>query len=270
MLIWSQPGGASLVADRGIVRAHEYGAVVQFDELLGSACEEAISLRMNAEAQAARIVGQAELQARRMLQEARTEVAQLQEEARQAADDEAARGYAEGLREGAAEWHERFAQLQAGQAAAQAGMEDRLAGIVALVVDRIVSGAPREALFARSLQGVRAALGESTGARLRVHPGDVRAAEAAVAADTAARGGPRVQVEADASLQPGACLFESSLGRLDASLDVQLAGMRAALERATRMAIAGGGQAAAAAAAADGAADMTDEQSFEDEEAIDG
>lgn len=259
MLIWSHPGGAGLLAERGIVRAHEYGAVLQLDEILGHAREEAEALRQHAAEEAGRTVDQAVQQAGQLLDEARADAGALREQARQDAENEAARGYADGEREAAARWHERFAELQAGDAAALAGMEARLAGIVAMAVERIVRAEPREAVFARALQGVRDALRESTGARLRVHPGDAAAAEAALAADDGAQAGQlHMQVEPDASLAPGACIFESSLGRLDASLDVQLAGVRAALERATRMALA---EAADAAEAAPGGGDkLTDEE----------
>jgi type III secretion system HrpE/YscL family protein len=247
MLIWSHPGGAALLAERGIVRAHEFGAVLQLDEVLSLAREQALATREGAEDEAARIVDEAGQQARRLLVAAHAEAERLREQAGAHAQAEAARGYADGQREAATQWHAQFAQLQAGHAAALAGMEERLAGIVALAVERIVCLQPREAVFARALQGVRGALREAGGARLRVHPDDAAAAHAALAADEGAQAERLpVQVEADASLAPGACIFESHLGRLDASLDVQLAGVRAALERATRMALADAAESAAA------------------------
>jgi len=271
MLIWSHAGGAGLLAERGIVRAHEFGAVLQLDEILGLARGQADAMRQRAEDDADLIVDHALQAAGQRLEEARTEAEQLREQARRDADEEAERGYADGRAEAATEWHERFIELQASHAAALAGMEERLAGIVAMAVERIVRSEPREAVFARALQGVRESLRESTGARLRVHPDDAAAAEAALSADEGLQAEQRrVQVEPDASLAPGACIFESSIGRLDASLDVQLAGVRAALERATRMALADVADVADGADAADsGLTGNTHGNDADNEEEID-
>jgi type III secretion protein L len=239
MLIWSSPGGGQLLSERGIVRAHEFATVTQLDEILGEARDEAQAIRLRAEEDAERLVDQALQQAGQLILEARQQAAELREQAVRDADAERARGHEEGSHEAAAEWHERFAELQARHDTLLDGTEDRLAGIVALAVERIVRSESREAAFSRALQGVRDALREAGAARMLVHPDEADSAQAALAADAGLGGdGPRVQVQADAALLPGACIFESSLGRLDASLDVQLAGMRAALQRATRMALA--------------------------------
>jgi type III secretion protein L len=239
MLIWSSPCGGQLLAECGIVRAHEFTTVTQLDEILGQAREEAQAIRRHAEQEAGRIVEQALQQAGQLVEQARLEAEALRQQAAHEADLEGSRGYEEGQREAAAEWHDRFADLQDRHDSLLDGVEDRVAGIVALAVERIVRAESREAAFARALQGVREALREAGSARLLVNPAEAEAAEAALAADAGMNAeGPRVQVEPDPALPPGACIFESPLGRLDASLDVQLAGMRAALQRATRMALA--------------------------------
>jgi type III secretion protein L len=239
MLIWCHPGGAGLLAERGILRSHEFGTALALEDILGQAREEARAMGLRAAEEALQAVDQAQRQAAQLLDQARSEADALRQQARQEAEDAAARGHAEGSRQAAIEWHARFAELQASHAASLVGMEDRLADIVALAVERIVCAEPREALFRRALQGVREALRDAGGARLRVHPQDAAAAHAALGAEGGVLAdGLKVQVEPDASLAPGACVLESSIGRLDASLDVQLAGVRSALARATRMALA--------------------------------
>jgi type III secretion system HrpE/YscL family protein len=251
MLIWSSPGGGQLLAERGIVRANEFATVTLLDEILGEARAEAQAIRLRAEEDAERLVDGALQQAGQVILEARQDADALRAQAALDAEAERTRGHEEGGHEAAAEWYERFAELQARHDSLLDGTEDRLAGIVALAVERIVRTESREAAFARALQGVRDALLESGGARMLVHPDESASAEAALAGEHAE--GPRVQVQADPALLPGACIFESPLGRLDASLDVQLAGMRAALQRATRMALAEAAEAAEAQAAeADG------------------
>ena len=239
MLIWSSPGGASLLAERGIVRAHEFATLTQLDDILGCARDEAEAIRRRAEDEAAGIVDAALRQAEQLMEQSRAEVASMQEQARRDADDEAERAYQEGQQAAAVEWHARLADLQARHQAAHEGMEERLAAIVAQAVERIVRSGPREAVFARALHGVREALREAGTARLVVHPDDAEAARAALGEEAGlAADGARVQVEPDPTVPAGTCVFDSALGRLDASLDVQLAGIRAALQRATRMALA--------------------------------
>ncbi|MGM9488006.1 type III secretion system stator protein SctL [Ideonella sp. YS5] len=270
MLIWSSPGGGQLLAERGIVRAHEFATVTQLDEILGEAREEAQAIRLRAEEDAERLLDNALQQAGKLVLEARREADALREQAELEAQAERTRGYQEGGVEAAAEWHERFAELQARHDTLLDGNEDRLAGIVALAVERIVRSESRDAAFARALQGVREALREAGSAQMFVHPDEAAAAEAALAADRGANSdGPRIQVQADAALRPGACIFESPLGRLDASLDVQLAGMRAALQRATRMALAEAAEDSEAEAEAAGPEEDAQHAGEDDEEATD-
>lgn len=249
MLIWKHPGGSQLLAERGIVRSHELATVTQLAGILGQARYEAEAIRHRADEEAGRIVAQARAQASQLVDEANRQADSVREQAAQAADDEYKRAYDEGRHEAAQEWHTRLAELQAAHDALFDGMEDRLAAIVAIAVERIVRAEPREAAFSRALQGVREAMRDAGSARLRVHPDEAPAAQAALAADAALLAeGPRVVVEADPALPPGACIFESPWGQLDASLDVQLAGMRAALQRATRGALAEAGERPAAGA----------------------
>jgi type III secretion protein L len=239
MLIWSSPSGASLLAEHGIVRAHEFATVTQLDGILGCARDEAEAIRRRAEEEAAGIVDAALQQAAQLLDEARAQSVAVREQAEREAADEAERGYEEGQRAAAVEWHTRLAELQAFRDGQHEGMEDRLAAIVAQAVERIVRSGPREAVFARALQGVRETLREAGSARLLVHPDDAEAARSVLNSVEGPQGdGARIQLEPDPTLAPGACVFESALGCLDASLDVQLAGIRTALQRATRMALA--------------------------------
>ena len=53
-----------------------------------------------------------------------------------------------------------------------------------------------------------------------------------------AEAGLTVELKVDPGLKPGSCIFESDLGVLDASLQVQLEGLRGAMERAVRRALA--------------------------------
>ncbi|AVS73018.1 FliH/SctL family protein, partial [Paracidovorax cattleyae] len=160
-----------------------------------------------------------------LLVQARDDARRLVEQATAEASEAAAR-----------RWHAEFAALQASHAAAMGGMEQRLAAVVAMAVERMVLAEPRQALLQRAVLTLRDTLGDARTARLRVHPDDADAARAALSAIGDDPDAPRVQVEADAGLAPGSSVFDADIGRLDTSLQVQLAGLRSALERAVRVA----------------------------------
>ncbi|ADX44454.1 type III secretion apparatus protein, HrpE/YscL family [Paracidovorax avenae ATCC 19860] len=236
MLIWSSPAGAGLHSPAGILRAAEFetattavavleGARTEGEHLLAQARQEAADLLEAARRQAQALRDQAAADAAALVDQARADARLLAEQAVADASEEAAR-----------RWHAEFAALQASHDAAMAGMEKRLAAVVAMAVERMVLAEPRQALLQRAILTLRDTLGDARTARLRVHPDDADAARAALSAIGSDPDAPRVQVEADADLPPGSSIFDADIGRLDTSLHVQLAGLRGALERAVRVA----------------------------------
>jgi type III secretion protein L len=74
---------------------------------------------------------------------------------------------------------------------------------------------------------------------LRVSPDDAEAAREGLAGVAELQTlGTTVEVQVDASLAPGSCIFESDMGVVDASLSTQLDALRAAMARAVRKAVA--------------------------------
>jgi type III secretion protein L len=118
--------------------------------------------------------------------------------------------------------------------------EQKLAEIVVMAVQRIIRVEPPDALWRRALQTVQELLQRRGTVTLRVCADDAAHARAAVAGWPTGEpsNGLSVEVRADPTLERGACIFESELGTLDASLDIQLAGMRSALARAALGALA--------------------------------
>ncbi|WCM93627.1 type III secretion system stator protein SctL [Acidovorax sp. NCPPB 2350] len=237
MLIWSSPRGASLRASGGILRAHEFLTATDAVTLLDEARAEQSALLDQARRDAEILLATAHRDAREIQEQASEEARILLEQAREEAALQTERGYVEGSEEASQEWHARFAELHATHEQAMAGLERRLAAVVATAVERMVHAEPREALLRRALLTVRDTLREARTARLRVHPADAPAARAALAALENDPQAPRVQVETDAALAPGSSVFDADIGRLDTSLKVQLAGLRGALDRAVRYAL---------------------------------
>ncbi|BFO53755.1 MULTISPECIES: FliH/SctL family protein [Comamonadaceae] len=236
MLIWSSPRGAGLHSPAGILRAAEFETATTAVALLEGARTEGDHLLAQARHEAADLLEAAATQAQAMRDQAAADAAALVDQARADARLLAEQAVADASEDAARRWHAEFAALQASHGAAMAGMERRLAAVVAMAVERMVLAEPRQALLQRSILTLRDTLGDARTARLRVHPDDADAARAALSAIGSDPDAPRVQVEADAGLPPGSSIFDADIGRLDTSLQVQLAGLRGALERAVRVA----------------------------------
>jgi flagellar biosynthesis/type III secretory pathway protein FliH len=156
-------------------------------------------------ARARALVAGAEGEARRRLEEAAAGAAAERQQARAA-------GRAEGRAEAAAALLEAAAERD--RMLAAAGPE-----VVALALElarKVLGREPRSgqeevaALATRALSAARA----HRGARLRVSPGDLGVARAAVPAG--------VEVEADPELGPGACAVLTASGRIEAGVEAQL------------------------------------------------
>ncbi|KVV42287.1 serine kinase [Burkholderia territorii] len=232
MVIWlrnPQAEGTDLgVGVEGDILRHErLAALVELDAAYAEMrrqCDEALDA--------------ARTQARMLLDEARARADELVERAMREFAQAAERGYDDGLRRGLTDWHERAAAAHAEACRLAPGQQDRLAELVTLAVEQIVASVDPKALFARAAATVERIVADGSPVHLRVHPSDLAAASSAFdeAAATWREAGRAVRlcVTADATLAPGACVAETDLGAIDASLSLHLAAMRGALARAVR------------------------------------
>jgi type III secretion protein L len=212
-----------LVGD--IVPRETFGMLATIDDVYG---------RVEAERQA--ILAAAQIEREQILQAARDEAAALVASAAREREEAAQHGYAEGVARGEAQWIERVAALSADAQRLQKGMRNRMAELVMLAVEQLVRAESAQALFARATDTIDRIVEGSANLRVSVHPADLDAARVAFAEfDARLRmlGRPvPLAVVADPRLEPGACVCESDLGIVDASLSTQLDSMRAAIVRA--------------------------------------
>lgn len=230
-------GDGGLASAHGILKHDEVQVLMDAHQARLEAQEQCRALLVQAEQQAREHVADAHQQAMQFMQQAQEQAQQMVQMAQQSIQDTEARAYQEGQRRAAAEWHERHAQQLEQHAHAMAAINERLAGVVTMAVERLIAAQPRAAFFERALKQVQGLTRGAASLSVRVHPDDLE-----IASESLARlrqsGTLQVEVSADPALAPGGCVFESELGVLDASLDVQLEAMRGALERAARLASA--------------------------------
>lgn len=213
--------------DDDILRREAYASIVAL-EAAGKACRDRHSaIIAAAQDRAMEIVAQAEDEARAVKEEARRALAEAEQ-----------RGYEAGKTQALSEWYARVAQQTSEQRAMHDMLRERMAELVVVAVEQIVRSEDRGALFARSATAIDRIAEGCTSLKVRVHPDDYEAAAREFGRFTdemrqRGRMAP-VTVMIDRALDQGACLCESDLGVVDASLATQLAAIREAVERALK------------------------------------
>lgn len=230
MVIWLHGNAGGVGVEDGIVPAAAAGGMAELD-----------ALRRSMDEQREHVLDAARAQAHALLEQARQEAADLKEAARADAERARREAYDAGRRQAALEWHEQQTGSMIDKAQMLRNMHEKLATIVTAAVERIVHTEQREGLYQRALRSVQGlARGASTLA-LRVNAADYEHARAAIESLKALQTqGLHIEVNVDPALKPGGCVFESEVGILDASLQTQLEGLRAAMDRAVSKALADG------------------------------
>jgi type III secretion protein L len=227
MVIWLNDTACSVGVEDGVVRSDDVQRLLALDDCRQSLLQQQERLLQAAREQAQALVHAAQRDAAALLEQARAE-------ARRAVQQ----GYEDGRRQAVLEWHERRAGPALDRAEVMRSMHEKLAGIVTTAVERIVHSESREALYQRALHSVKALTRGASSLVLRVNAADYAHASAAlVSLPALGSHGLAMEVRVDPALKPGSCVFESELGILDASLQTQLDGLRAAMERAVRLAL---------------------------------
>jgi type III secretion protein L len=237
MVIWLRSDRTALEPDASRVGIHgdiisrdAFGALMQIDEAYAQ-------LAADREA----ILAEAGLEAEGILAAAREEAEGIVAQALREYESAAERGYRDGERRAVSDWMERLALSHADERRLQAKMRERLAQIVTVAVEQIVSVQESRSLFDKAISAVDRIVEGATYLRVSVSPTDYEVANSAferLAARWRELGRPfPLSVVADKRLAPGSCLCESDFGAVDASLATQLRAMRSAVSRALKQSV---------------------------------
>ena len=168
------------------------------------------------------------LEANAVLDAARERVADMERKAGEAYERRREEGYRDGVEEGRLEHAEKVMETVLSSVEYIEGIEATLVNVVAVAVRKVIGEIDENERIVRI---VRNAL-----VTIRVAPADEKAVREGLASMLASvpGGASFLDVVPDARLERGACLLESELGVVDASLETQLK----ALENALRSKIA--------------------------------
>src|SRR5207245_1518265 len=237
MWIWVAAADVQLGAEHGLVKRDQLRNFTDSAQLLKELGDELKRAREESQSRAEAIFAQAEDRAAAIISEAQAHADSIVEEAhatvRSKMEEAYNQGHAEGTANALREWHARRLDLALERASAVEPLAHNVAKVVVTAIDRIVRTESMQLLFEKCLAQVSDLLRGSTSAMLGVTESDKAAAlEALRRVPQLSSSRVMLDVVSDPSLPPGSSIFESDVGVLDASLDVQLGAIRGALAKA--------------------------------------
>lgn len=176
------------------------------------------------------------LEAQAILDAARERAAEMDREAQAAYERRREEGYRDGREEGRLEHAEKVLETVLSSVEYIEGIESTLVRVVSEAIRKVIGEVDENERIVRIVRNALTTVRNQQRVLIRVAPADEKPVREALAAMLTAVPGSTsfVDVVADARLVRGACLLESELGVVDASLETQLK----ALENAFRAKIA--------------------------------
>ena len=173
------------------------------------------------------------LEANAVLDAARERVADMERKAYERRREE---GYRDGVEEGRLEHAEKVMETVLSSVEYIEGIEATLVNVVAVAVRKVIGEIDENERIVRIVRNALVTVRNQQHVTIRVAPADEKAVREGLASMLASvpGGASFLDVVPDARLERGACLLESELGVVDASLETQLK----ALENALRSKIA--------------------------------
>ena len=164
------------------------------------------------------------LEADALLAAAKKQAEEMEQKAREAYEQKREEGYRDGMEEGKLEHAEKMVETILSSVEFIEGIEDTLVSVVNQAIRKIIGDMDDKERIVRI---VRTALNTVRGQQkvtVRVAPADEAAVSEALAAMTAgsSSGSAFLTIMADARLPRDSCILESELGVVDASLETQL------------------------------------------------
>ena len=174
------------------------------------------------------------LEANAVLDAARERVADMERKAGEAYERRREEGYRDGVEEGRLEHAEKVMETVLSSVEYIEGIEATLVNVVAVAVRKVIGEIDENERIVRIVRNALVTGRNQQHVTIRVAPADEKAVREASMLASVPGGASFLDVVPDARLERGACLLESELGVVDASLETQLK----ALENALRSKIA--------------------------------
>lgn len=172
------------------------------------------------------------VQARAMLDQAGAQADAILAGARDAFEAERRRGYEDGKRQALLDQAEKMIEIVGRTVDYFAGVENEMVDLVMAAVRKVVDGFDDREKVVAVVRNALAVVRNQKQMTLRLHPDDVEVVRAGINDILAAYPGVGyLDLLPDARLARGACILESEIGMVEASLEGQIEALRGAFQR---------------------------------------
>lgn len=172
------------------------------------------------------------IQAQALIEEAHAQADAILAGAQDAFEAERRRGYEDGKQEALLDQAEKMIETVGRTVDYFAGVENEMVDLVMSAVRKVIDGFDDREKVMIVVRNVLAVVRNQKHMTLRLHPDDVEIVRARIndiLADYPGVG--YLDLLADARLAPGACILESEIGMVEASLEGQIAALQGAFQR---------------------------------------
>ena len=172
------------------------------------------------------------MQAQALVDEARMQADAILADAHEAFEAERRRGYEDGKQEALLDQAEKMIETVGRTVDYFAGVENEMVDLVMAAVRKVVDGFDDREKVMIVVRNALAVVRNQKQMTLRLHPDDVESVRARINDILAAYPGVGyLDLLADARLAQGACILESEIGMVEASLEGQIEAVRSAFQR---------------------------------------
>lgn len=207
-----------------ILKNQDYATIVAAKSLVSVAEEEK-----------AEILKSANVERDKILEKAKQEADKILSDAKEVYESEKKRGYTDGVASGRTEMADQLMALATKNADSLSRLEKDVTDVVVRAVKKIIGDIDKTELITDVVKNSLKLIKSQKQAVLKVAPSEASFLREKV--DELIKDTPNLEfldIISDAHLSPGACILETDLGVIDASVDVQIAAIEKSIGRGTK------------------------------------
>jgi type III secretion protein L len=221
-----------IVPDRKVLPLSEFAVLVSIQNALEHARAESERVVAEANGEAKRILGEVDQRSAALLQKTKDRCNEMLEKAAQRFKDEEVRGREEGLKNAKAEIVQKLMELTRKQEEAWIQLEQGMGKVAVRALERILGEMGSEEIIIKIIKNALKAVRGQKQATLKVAASEATSVRERLEEILHVNSEIKyLDIVADSQLAPGSCFLETEYGVIDASLNVQLAAIQAAMEK---------------------------------------
>jgi type III secretion protein L len=221
-----------IIPDRKVLPLGEFATLVSIQNALAHTYIESERVVAEANKEAKRILNEVNQVSAALLQKTKERCNEMLKKATQRFKDEEVLGREEGLKNAKEEVARKLMELTRKQEEAWAQLEQGMGKVAVRALERILGEMESEDVIVKIVKNALKAVRGQKQATLKVAASDATSVRERLEEILRINGEVKyLDIVADSHLAPGSCFLETEYGVIDASLNVQLAAIQAAMEK---------------------------------------